>query len=62
MAVVYPLPAWCLYPPSPPAYVVYPPYRSYLCPYCGYPLIWVPSNHWYCPYHGVISKWRFRFI
>jgi len=57
MVVVYPLPIY--YPP--PAYAVYPPYRGYVCPYCRYPLILLPSNEWYCPYHGVISKRRFRF-
>lgn len=61
MAIVYPLvclPPWFYYPPL---VYVFPPYRAYLCPYCGYPLIWLPSNQWYCPYHGIISKWRFRF-
>jgi len=58
MAVVYPLPIY-YYPP--PAYAVYPQYPGYVCPYCRYPLIWLPPNQWYYPYHGIISKWRFRF-
>jgi len=53
MSIVYPLPVCYYVPYQPPAYIIHPPYRSYLCPYCGHPLIWLPSNHWYCPYHGI---------
>ncbi|MEM2226815.1 MAG: hypothetical protein QW371_03530 [Candidatus Bathyarchaeia archaeon] len=51
--VFYQAPARYVYVPPPPT--------TYLCPYCRTILYWVP-NDWYCPYHGKISKTRFRFI
>jgi len=48
-----------------PAYLCnpyrYPP-RMYLCPYGGELLYWIPGRDWYCPIHGFISRWRYRFI
>ncbi|MBS7644955.1 MAG: hypothetical protein QW569_06725 [Candidatus Bathyarchaeia archaeon] len=38
------------------------PPKAYLCPHCGHLLYWLPSNQWYCPYHGIISKWKYRFV
>ena len=52
---VYPVPVPTALPPPAPRY-------TYLCPYGGTPLTYLPTNQWYCPYHGTISKWKFRFI
>ncbi len=34
---------------------------QYACPTCGTQLEWQPGERWYCPNHGNISKWKYRF-
>ena len=34
---------------------------TYACPACGTLLEWQPGERWYCPNHGFISKWKYRF-
>ncbi|MEM4245920.1 MAG: hypothetical protein QW390_01335 [Candidatus Bathyarchaeia archaeon] len=62
MAIVYyPIPVQPMYPAF-----LYNPYsqqpRIYLCPYCSSVLFWIPRRNWYCPIHGHISSWRYRFL
>ena len=35
--------------------------ETYRCPKCGTFLSLLPGNRRYCPQHGVISKWKYRF-